>query len=214
MEIHPHEVHCGEGTPLFPSVQEEGRSSNPPPPPRPQSTHLRFAESPAASRQRQAKDASRLQHQHSGHSHGPAGECLPTSGTDPTTTDHQLSSSGNNLGSTTDAWTALRAGVGASSWKLSKPPRIRAALADVVFDMASQAQAHLDHARAMSPRLPQASRAALLPAVPLQAFLSRLEQQQFDVFSVGGLGPWADGRPYARISLQSALIYHTLRNSY
>ena len=97
---------------------------------------------------------------------------------------------------------------------LNKEPRVRTALAGVVFDMACQARAHLEHAREMSPKVPQAARAALLPAVPLEAFLSRLEQQQFDVFAAGGLGPWVDGRPYARLLLQTKLLWHTMKNTY
>ncbi len=87
-------------------------------------------------------------------------------------------------------------------------------MAGVVYDLACMAQDHLKHARAMSAQLPREAHAALLPAVPVSAFLARLEQQHFDVFAAGGLGPWVDGRPYARLALMGSLLWHTVRNTY
>ena len=85
---------------------------------------------------------------------------------------------------------------------------------DIVYDLACQARAHLQHAHDMSAHVPEAAKAALLPAVPASAFLRRLEAQGFDIFKESGLGPWRDGRPYARLALQAQLIKHTLRNTY
>jgi len=110
---------------------------------------------------------------------------------------------------------ALRSGIGAASLVLVKPAPVRAALAEATFDLASQARAHLVHARDMAPRLPAAAAAALLPAEPVAAFLARLEAQNFDVFAGGGgLGPWKDGRPHARLLLQAALLKHAVFNTY
>ena len=81
-------------------------------------------------------------------------------------------------------------------------------------DLACQARAHLDHARAMAASLPPDAAAALLPAEPISFFLDRLEAQGFDVFRDGGLGPWADGRPYARLALQFKLLKHAVKNTY
>ena len=98
---------------------------------------------------------------------------------------------------------------------LVKPPAVRAALAEATFDLASQARAHLLHARDRAPRLPAAAASALLPAEPVAAFLARLEAQRFDVFAGGGgLGPWKDGRPHARVLLQATLLKHTLFNTF
>ena len=97
---------------------------------------------------------------------------------------------------------------------LLRPPRVREALAGVVFDLACQAREHLRHARALAGALPPAAHAALLPAVPVAAFLARLEQQNFDALATGGLGPWLDGRPHARLLLMGSLMWHTARNSY
>jgi len=231
VEIHPHEVLGSDGNPLFSAIEEKPQEKKvvaTPLSPRLAPT-LRFAESSAATRQRRAHDDPSLIAQlHHGHGHGVQGECLPR--TDfglmeappppPAALDGQLppqnhhGGSSNKVESTTEAWVTLRAGVGAQAWQLSKSPRVRSAIADVVFDMASQARAHLDHARSLSSSLPQSSKAALLHAQPLQAFLTRLEQQRFDVFSSGGLGPWVDGRPHARVLLQGSLIYHTMRDSF
>jgi phytoene/squalene synthetase len=105
--------------------------------------------------------------------------------------------------------------VGAASLVLVKPPPVRAALVEATFDLASQARAHLLHARGMAPRLPAAAAAALLPAEPVAAFLDRLEAQRFDVFAGGGgLGPWRDGRPHARLTLHAKLLKHALLNTF
>ena len=101
----------------------------------------------------------------------------------------------------------------AAALHVAKPARVREALAGVVFDLACVARDHLQHARAMAGSLPPAAHAALLPAVPVSAFLARLERQGFDVFA-GGLGPWVDGRPHARLQLMAALVWHTARNTY
>ena len=66
----------------------------------------------------------------------------------------------------------------------------------------------------MRAALPLAARAALLPAVPADRFLRRLERQGFDVFAEGGLGPWRDGRPYARLLLHAELLAKTVSNDF
>jgi phytoene/squalene synthetase len=116
------------------------------------------------------------------------------------------------------AWSAatamLRSGAGASQLVLAKSPEIMSLIREVVFDVACQAKAHIDHARGMQKLVPSAARAALLPAVCVDRFLRRLEAQNFDIFSGGGVGPWSDGRPYARLLLQSELLRFTVTNSY
>lgn len=116
------------------------------------------------------------------------------------------------------AWSAaaavLRSGAGASQLVLVKSPEITALIREVVFDVACQAKAHLDHARGMQKLVPPAARAALLPAVCVDRFLRRLETQNFDIFSGNGVGAWSDGRPYARLLLQSEMLRFTVTNNY
>lgn len=109
---------------------------------------------------------------------------------------------------------ALKSGLGASSLILHKSPETVAKIKGAVFDLACQALAHIEHARDLAPRVPHQAVPALLPAVPVHRFLRRLEHQQYDVFAAGGLGPWQDGRPYARLLLQLDLLKHTVRNTY
>jgi ribulose-5-phosphate 4-epimerase/fuculose-1-phosphate aldolase len=52
------------------------------------------------------------------------------------------------------------------------------------------------------------------PLETVHAFLARLEAQDFDVFASGGLGPWVDCRPHARLLLHSSLLWHTVRNTF
>jgi hypothetical protein len=82
----------------------------------------------------------------------------------------------------------LRSGAGASQLVLVKSPEVTALIREVVFDVACQAKAHLDHARGMQKLVPPAARAALLPAVCVDRFLRRLEAQNFDIFSGGWSG--------------------------
>lgn len=109
---------------------------------------------------------------------------------------------------------ALQSGIGASTLLLHKDAAVMEKIRGVTFDLACQARAHLDHARAMATSLPPDAAAALLPAEPISFFLDRLEAQGFDVFREGGLGPWADGRPYARLALQFKLLKHAVKNTY
>lgn len=116
------------------------------------------------------------------------------------------------------SWSAaaavLRSGAGASQLVLVKSPEVMALIREVVFDVACQAKAHLDHARGMQKLVSPNARAALLPAVCVDRFLRRLEAQNFDIFSGGGVGAWSDGRPYARLLLQSEMLRFTVTNSY
>ena len=117
------------------------------------------------------------------------------------------------------AWAAaaasLQSSVGASAMSLAKPPAVAARIRGAVLELADEARGHLERARALRGAMPGAARAALLPAVPADRFLRRLTgAQDGDVFAGGGLGPWQDGRSYARPLLQAALIAHTLANTY
>lgn len=58
----------------------------------------------------------------------------------------------------------------------------REKLCDVVFEMASIANAHLQKARALSKTVPREAHPVLLPAVPAQVILDSLSRVQFDVF--------------------------------
>jgi phytoene/squalene synthetase len=92
---------------------------------------------------------------------------------------------------------------------------VQTKLASAAFDLACTARAHLSHARDMAPKLPPAAAAALLPAAPLGLYLSALERQHFDLFAGrGGLGPWVDERPHARMLLQAELLWRTFKNTY
>lgn len=119
------------------------------------------------------------------------------------------------LGAKYETATALlQSGMGASDLVLHKDEEIMKAIREVTFDMACQAKAHLDHAREMAHLLPTEAKAGLLPAVGIGRFLDRLEAQNFDVFSTNGLGPWQDGRPYARFLLQLDYVKHTITNTF
>ncbi|XP_024983688.1 NADH dehydrogenase (ubiquinone) complex I, assembly factor 6 isoform X1 [Cynara cardunculus var. scolymus] len=58
----------------------------------------------------------------------------------------------------------------------------RERLSEVVFDMASTANAHLQKARALAESVPKEARSILLPAVPSQVILDSLSRVGFDVF--------------------------------
>ncbi|XP_059639166.1 uncharacterized protein LOC132281483 [Cornus florida] len=58
----------------------------------------------------------------------------------------------------------------------------REGLCDVVFEMASVADAHLRKARELAKTVPAEARPVLLPAVPAQVLLDSLSRVQFDVF--------------------------------
>lgn len=58
----------------------------------------------------------------------------------------------------------------------------REKLCDVVFEMASVANAHLVKARQLSGTVPAEAQPVLLPAVPAQVILDSLNRVQFDVF--------------------------------
>ena len=96
---------------------------------------------------------------------------------------------------------------------LHKDPQVAQRITDAVFDLACQARAHTRHARDMAANVPAAAVPALLPAVTVERFLTQLELQQFNIFS-GGLGPWMDSRPLARLYLQGELLLHTVRGTY
>uniref|UniRef100_A0A087XB06 NADH dehydrogenase (ubiquinone) complex I, assembly factor 6 n=1 Tax=Poecilia formosa TaxID=48698 RepID=A0A087XB06_POEFO len=53
---------------------------------------------------------------------------------------------------------------------------------DVVFDIASQAHVHLEHARSFSDNVPAAATPAFLPTVVLEDYLQRVRKADFDVF--------------------------------
>ncbi|KAL2084520.1 hypothetical protein ACEWY4_020038 [Coilia grayii] len=53
---------------------------------------------------------------------------------------------------------------------------------DVVYDIASQAHVHLQHARSFSKSVPAAASAAFLQTVVLEDFLQRVRKVDFDVF--------------------------------
>uniref|UniRef100_A0A7N8XAG0 NADH dehydrogenase (ubiquinone) complex I, assembly factor 6 n=1 Tax=Mastacembelus armatus TaxID=205130 RepID=A0A7N8XAG0_9TELE len=53
---------------------------------------------------------------------------------------------------------------------------------DVVYDIASQAHVHLQHARSFSHSVPAAATAAFLPTVVLEDYLQRVRKVDFDVF--------------------------------
>jgi hypothetical protein len=191
LEIHPEQVVTADGKPYFPASPPQP----PPPPPPPQiqqqqqqppPSGLRMAESPAAARYRAAGTAPQLAFQ------------------------QQRSSSD----AAAAAALAALPSASAASLFLLRPPRVREALAGVVYELACQARDHVAHARAMAASLPPAAHAALLPAVPVSAFLARLERQNFDACASGGLGPWVDGRPHARLLLQGSLLWHTARNTF
>ncbi|XP_057689220.1 NADH dehydrogenase (ubiquinone) complex I, assembly factor 6 isoform X2 [Corythoichthys intestinalis] len=53
---------------------------------------------------------------------------------------------------------------------------------DVVYDIASQAHIHLQHARSFSPSVPAAATPAFLHTVVLEDFLQRVRKADFDIF--------------------------------
>ncbi|XP_065827433.1 NADH dehydrogenase (ubiquinone) complex I, assembly factor 6-like isoform X2 [Oscarella lobularis] len=53
---------------------------------------------------------------------------------------------------------------------------------DVVFDLASQANSHLETAKSLSGKLPQSAKLALLPFVPCEMFLRNIQRLDFDIF--------------------------------
>ncbi|XP_076035583.1 NADH dehydrogenase (ubiquinone) complex I, assembly factor 6 homolog sicily [Oratosquilla oratoria] len=53
---------------------------------------------------------------------------------------------------------------------------------DVMYDIASVAHQHLEHARSLTKDVPKEARVALLPAVGVSAFLKTLQKADFDVF--------------------------------
>lgn len=121
---------------------------------------------------------------------------------------------GSDGGTYSAAVAALRSGVGARTLHVHQTPRVERGLRGAVEALAGSAGAHLSAARALAPRLPPAAAAALLPAVAVDAFLARLRANAYDPFAGGGLGPWIDARPHARIALHSKLIWATARNHY
>ncbi|KAK7877743.1 hypothetical protein WMY93_030557 [Mugilogobius chulae] len=60
--------------------------------------------------------------------------------------------------------------------------RQRKLVRDVVFDIASQAHAHLQHARSFRQNVPPAAAPAFLHTVALEDYLQRLRRADFDVF--------------------------------
>jgi phytoene/squalene synthetase len=65
-------------------------------------------------------------------------------------------------------------------------------LANAVFELASIAKSHIEHARQLAPQIPKEATPALLPAVLCERFLTRLEEHHFDLFAPGlGLLPTA-----------------------
>ncbi len=189
--MHPEQVVTADGKPYFPAAPPQAPPQPPPsaaaaaPASKPPSS-LRMAESPAAARYRAAGTAPLLAFQ------------------------QQRSSSDAAAAAALAALPSASAG----GLFLLRPPRVREALAGVVYDLACQAREHIAHARAMAGALPPAAHAALLPAVPVSAFLARLERQNFDACASGGLGPWVDGRPHARLLLLGSLVWHTARNTF
>ena len=88
-------------------------------------------------------------------------------------------------------------------------------LRDAVFDLACVARSHVEHARQLAPLLPPGAAAALLPAVPVWRFLTRLEAQQFDVCTAAArTGVWTDGRALSRVYLQLDLLRHVVKGTY
>jgi len=55
-------------------------------------------------------------------------------------------------------------------------------LANAVFELASIAKSHVEHARQLAPQVPAEAVPALAPAVLCDRFLARLEKHQFDLF--------------------------------
>uniref|UniRef100_A0A0P4VY62 NADH dehydrogenase (ubiquinone) complex I, assembly factor 6 n=2 Tax=Scylla olivacea TaxID=85551 RepID=A0A0P4VY62_SCYOL len=55
-------------------------------------------------------------------------------------------------------------------------------LKDVVYDVASQAYQHVEHARSFMKDVPKEARVALLPAVSVSSFLKTLQKAHFDIF--------------------------------
>ncbi|XP_077431140.1 NADH dehydrogenase (ubiquinone) complex I, assembly factor 6 isoform X2 [Vanacampus margaritifer] len=53
---------------------------------------------------------------------------------------------------------------------------------DVVYDIASQAHVHLEHARSFGPSVPAAATPAFLHTVVLEDFLQRVRKADFDIF--------------------------------
>ncbi|XP_077454816.1 NADH dehydrogenase (ubiquinone) complex I, assembly factor 6 isoform X2 [Stigmatopora argus] len=53
---------------------------------------------------------------------------------------------------------------------------------DVVYDIASQAHVHLEHARSFRPRVPAVAMPAFLHTVVLEDFLQRVRKADFDIF--------------------------------
>jgi hypothetical protein len=76
--------------------------------------------------------------------------------------------------------------------------------------VASAAKGHLDEARALTPKVPAAGRAALLPAVACDQYLAALEAKDFDVFDAGLA---TTGGIYPLMHMLK-LKYHLLRSSY
>ncbi|XP_078473644.1 NADH dehydrogenase (ubiquinone) complex I, assembly factor 6-like isoform X1 [Lampetra planeri] len=70
---------------------------------------------------------------------------------------------------------------GVSQEQLLRGNRDRA-VRDLVYDLASQAHAHLEHARSFSRNVPKAATIAFLPTVAVEDFLVRIQKVDFDVF--------------------------------
>jgi phytoene/squalene synthetase len=90
-----------------------------------------------------------------------------------------------------------------------KTPEVSAKIVQVVKDMALQAKQHVKDAKESlrDRNIPSDLIHAFLPLVPVEQFLNRLESQQFDILnSSRGLGPWQDGRSYARIAWQFSVL--------
>lgn len=58
-------------------------------------------------------------------------------------------------------------------------------LADVVYEVASHAYVHLEHARNFQNTIPKKSNLAFLPAVRASMFLNKLQQAHFNLFDEG-----------------------------
>jgi len=88
-------------------------------------------------------------------------------------------------------------------------------LREVVYQCASTARAHLDHARHLhaTSALPSAALPLLLPAVPADVYLTALQRCQFDPFHPS-LQPGSRAHAARALWTQAALRWHVWRRSF
>jgi NADH dehydrogenase [ubiquinone] 1 alpha subcomplex assembly factor 6 len=92
------------------------------------------------------------------------------------------------------------------------PDSVRA----VVYELSCEAKSHLSHCRALAAELPKEVRRALLPAVPCDMYLDKLEVCGFDVFhpALQGWIAFPHQTGLAPLQLRWRVLTHALRGIY